>query len=140
MHIYMHSRRCVQRRDACHNARACCALAFEGEYTRRCPSGVIVIARPAVARVRSIVGAPRTRIARARVCTCTWEYPRVGVWAGTGIFPRPAQILLRAGINLLPAFRSRSQTFRAYGGERARSEGTRRAEGRDRERGERSGR
>lgn len=34
---------------------------FRGRVNARCPSGVIVIARPAVARVRSIVGAPCTR-------------------------------------------------------------------------------
>lgn len=44
---------------------------------------------------------------------CMGIFPRVG--GTTWVYSRgPAQILLRAGINLLPAFRrSRSQTFRA---------------------------
>jgi len=110
--------RCVQRRDACHNARACCALAFEGEYTRGAQA-VLSLSRDRLSRA---LVSPSTRRSCTHIRTHTrarthgvWEYPRVDV-GGTGIFPRPAQILLRAGINLLPAFRSRSQTLRAYGG------------------------
>lgn len=92
---------------------------FRGRVHTRYPSGVIVIARPAVARVRSIVGAP---LVHSVHCTHTHIYTHAHTYVreyscvdvgGTGIFPRPAQILLRAGINLLPAFRSRSLTFRA---------------------------
>lgn len=65
---------------------------------------------------------------------CVCKYSRIGA-SGPGIFPRPAQILLRAGINLLPPFRSRSQTFRAYEG-KCTFEGGRRSRRRQGERGE----
>jgi len=68
---------------------------FRGRVHTRRPGGVIVIARPAVAR-RSCTRT-RTRARAAPLCPS----PRPA-----RILPRPAQILLRAGINLLPTFRS----------------------------------
>lgn len=102
---------------------------FRGRVHTRYPSGVIVIARPAGARSFHRRRAAHTHsqihtYTNTHVYARVWEYPRVGV-GGTGIFLRPAQILLRAGINLLPAFRSRSQTFRSYGGKRTVERGRR---------------
>lgn len=104
-------------RDTRNGVCACCRV-FEGEYTRGTRAGVIVIARPAVARVRfhRRCGAPLVR-AHVRY-TRVWEYiVACRCERSLGISPRSAQILLRAGINLLPAFRSRSQPCYAYGRE-----------------------
>lgn len=55
------ARCCVQRRDARHNARACSALAFEGEYTRRSTQAVLSLSRARLSRAFVPSSARRSR-------------------------------------------------------------------------------
>jgi len=76
--------------------RACCALAFEGEYTRAAPSRCYRYRAPGCRA--PFVHTHTDARARGPSLPCPPCRAR--------ILPRPAQILLRAGINLLPTFRS----------------------------------